>query len=482
MSFAARRLLLMGSMSQQSDVDAHILIGQSNMKGNLSDVANLPSGYTGSKTNVKIWNDTQFESLNSSTNNNQFPASTRDNAFGPEFTYLLDQATLRATNQYCIKYAVGATGLYPGSSTPDWSPGSVGGLYSSMVSAITNANNWARAHGLKLRFKSIFWMQGERDATNATYANAYQTNIDAFFFDNLIPFLQTLDNQVNETTIPILLPRIHNGLALGTYPARDTVRTAEEAFAVANSNVKIIDTDFYPRNADNVHYSDLGYLWLGQNALAKLNGNFVYNEQWTASNPAGITVTNPVDSITVTNGAPALVFAPSHASIINLFVNKAETGFVLNTSGTVAISALMTWSSTTTPVSGHILSLYKDASNYARIGARNTSDGSKFRILIVIGTVQVYNLETSYAQNALVKITFDYATTRVRFWVLPKTSTTNLWEEIDSATVKTYDVAGAGQLKALFSTGDNLSDSGGASCSYRSLFMANSDFTAAFPI
>ncbi len=463
-------------------VDVHILIGQSNMDGR-GAMASLPSGYTGAKTNVQMYNGSAFVSLDSTANNNQYPVLS--NQYGPEFTYLLDYANQTGRDQYCFKLSLGSTGLYPGSSAvtadnptaKDWSP-STGGLYTDLINLITSGTAALRASGKIPVIKSILWMQGERDAGNATWAAAYGTNLTDLFFTNLIPFLQTINATVNSATIPIILPRIANSSGASDLA---TVRAAQLAFTVTYSNAKTFDTDFYPLNVDNIHYGNLGFLWLGHNALSKLNLTYAYNEDFMAANPASITITDAADGVTITNGAPSLIFANAHSGTVAIFANKAETAFgLINSSGIVATSCFMTWNGTGIPVSAHIFSLYKDTTNFVRIQSRNSSVGADYRLIIQIAGVNVYDVNTAIGLSSLVKITYDYSTNAVKFWVLTKTSTTNLW--VQMGTTQTAVLANAGtQLKTLITCTDAAADSGGTAGVYRKISMNNADYSTAFP-
>jgi len=458
---------------QAGTLDFHILAGQSNMKGNKSDVDNLPVRYKGEIAGVQIWNGSSFESLDVSTNNNQFPASTKDGAFGPEITYLVDQAQKTGRTQYVVKYAIGATGLAAGSSDQDWSPQSEE-LYTALTTAISQA---AASVDGTVRIKSIFWMQGERDATNSTYADAYEENLEDFFFDSLIPFLKTIDSTVNENTIPIIVPRLHSSLPSVDYPEADTVRAAQVSFANSHANVRIIDTDYYPLNEDSIHFTDLGYLWLGHNALAKLNGNYILNEQWENANPAIVTVTDPADGVTIASGTsvPGLRISCDHAGISALFANRAEVPI---TEQSVSVSVWMSWNTTASQVTAHSLVLFKDSNNYIRLMARNTSDGANYRLIILQNGSSVYDFNTPHPHGSLVKITYDHETNEIRFWVIERDSSTNEW--VQMGTTQVFDMDGL--VSVTFTAPNNASDNGGASCDYRSLWITENDFETAFPI
>lgn len=463
-----------------SDASLHILIGQSNMHGT-ADMSDLPSAYAGEKSNVKIWNGSSFENLNSTLNNNQYPVP--NDHFGPEFSFLVDRANLTGQVQYCIKIALGSTGLYAGSSlvtgdnpgAKDWSP-STDGLYADLIEALDAAKIVLNNMDIEPRVASILWVQGERDAGNATWAAAYEANLEDLFFDNLIPYIES-EIDITATNIPILIPRLQS---LGGWSEINTIRTAQYNFFAAHSNVYLFDTDIFPLLVDNIHYSFLGYLWIGQNALSKLSGNYELNEDWLAASPASITVTNPADSITITNGPNTLLFSNAHSGTVSVYTNKAETGFVLASSGQVSVMCYMHWSDPTIPVSTHFFSLYKDDNNLARIQSRNTADGNRFRLTIRIAGTFVYDAEVSFNRIALVKITYDYATNEIKFWHMALTSTTNEW--VQMGTTQTLSLATAGQqLKVLFSGSDSAADVGGDTGVYRKLFMQNALFNTAFP-
>lgn len=469
-----------------TNIDLHILIGQSNMEGR-ADMANLPVFYQGALTNVKIWGGSSFANMNSTLNNNQYPSQL--NQFGPEFGYLLPHANRQLTDQYCVKYALGSTGLYPGSSAVtadnpsalDWSP-STGGLYTNLITELTAAKAWLNSNGFAPRIKSILWIQGERDSNNETWANAYAANLEDLFFTNLIPDLSAIDNTVNASTLPVIIHRIHSGFA-STYLS--TVRAAQYTFKSNHTNVYIFDTDFFPlKSGDPSHFDWLGQIYLGQNALALLRQNFALNEDWMASNPTSITVTDPADSITISNGSssPALGFINAHSGTVTIQSNNAIGPAILATSGQVSMMGYFGWVNNSTPQSAHIFSLYKNTTNWVRMQSGNTADGSYFRLIIQIAGVNVYDLNVtagSITSTQLIKITYDYSNSEIKFWYF--STTTGAWVQL--GTTQTYSLATSGeQLYPYWTATDSATHVGGTSSFTRKLFLANSHFSSVFPL
>ena len=218
------------------------IAGQSNALG-WEDMANLQVGYQGTNTNVKMWTGSAYNTINSATNNNQFPVAYKNNKFGAEFSLGYKLATYLGKDVNILKYAKGASKLAADGSALDWST-STNELYLDFKNAITASGN--------VRFKSVLWIQGEQDCLLLADANAYEANLTSFIngirthvgYD--IHFTIVLVNS-NSTTL--------------TY--RTTVRAAQLSVAATLTNISTIDADSFSLQVDNVHYDASGYDSIG---------------------------------------------------------------------------------------------------------------------------------------------------------------------------------------------------------------------------
>lgn len=103
----------------------------------------------------------------------------------------------------------------------------------------------------------FFWVQGETDATDATMAANYQTNLTALF------------NAVRAAYGPIPIVFAQLSSSMGAAHAAD-VRAAQAAVAAAFSNCTMVVTDDVPLGPDNIHYTADGYVALGDRMAAEM--------------------------------------------------------------------------------------------------------------------------------------------------------------------------------------------------------------------
>jgi len=80
--------------------------------------------------------------------------------------------------------------------------------------------------------KSFVWVHGELDSGNTTYADAYYSNLVAFFNKWKTLISDSLNIQITE-----LNPNTYTGTN------RDTIRTAQHNFVANYGNANIIETD-----------------------------------------------------------------------------------------------------------------------------------------------------------------------------------------------------------------------------------------------
>jgi hypothetical protein len=98
----------------------------------------------------------------------------------------------------------------------------------------------------------MFWMQGETDAGNLTAANEYEANLNKL--------INSVRTEFSAPQMRFVIGRIRT--VMGAYNA--TVRTAMENVAAADPLVEWVNTDDLNMNGDNVHYSAIGQVGLGE--------------------------------------------------------------------------------------------------------------------------------------------------------------------------------------------------------------------------
>lgn len=174
-----------------------------------------------------------------------------ENMFGPEIKFGYD-AVLRSNGIPIgiIKSAEGGTSL-----AVDWCKG--GDNYNDLMTQITNAQGTRT-----IVIKALIWVQGERDAVQSDYANAYQFN--------LTQFLSDIRSDLSLPNLPVVICKLHTSLPVGSYPYASTVRAAQVAVATADSYAVAVDTRDISLNVDNIHYDADGCLELGARAATAL--------------------------------------------------------------------------------------------------------------------------------------------------------------------------------------------------------------------
>ena len=240
-------------------VDLNIFSGQSNMGRSVTGemTAGELSTYGGTHDSVMIHNGrvtATFQTMVVGTN------TILDGAgeFGAEAAFYKWMNDYQSKKRYLIKYGVGNTSMYI-----YWKPGGIG--YTALINNVADAIAEIAAAGKYPRLSAFYWMQGENDATNATWAAAYESNLGLFFdtFKNDYDSILALHGFVQRWPFVKVLGKI-NGIDNPIMTERETVRTAQINYcANPSNNAILIDTDDLPLK-DNVHYSAQGQLTLGQ--------------------------------------------------------------------------------------------------------------------------------------------------------------------------------------------------------------------------
>jgi hypothetical protein len=133
---------------------------------------------------------------------------------------------------FIIQRGIASTGLYPGSSAVDWHPDTVGEHFDLLAAQISTDLMDLFTNGREPFIKSFVWVHGELDSGNTTYADAYYSNLVAFFNKWKTLISDSLNIQITE-----LNPNTYTGTN------RDTIRTAQHNFVANYGNANIIETD-----------------------------------------------------------------------------------------------------------------------------------------------------------------------------------------------------------------------------------------------
>jgi hypothetical protein len=155
----------------------------------------------------------------------------------------------------------------------DWGKGITSGnkLYSILMGQIDTAFIELNKKNLSPEITGFFWMQGESDAENESYANNYNANLKKFIND-LRADLKTPD-------MPFIIGRIGSH---SSYAYKDIVRKAQADVCSEMINVRWVDTDDFPLDTDKIHYLADG--------VYRLGGRMA--DSWLALYPNGVDETN----------------------------------------------------------------------------------------------------------------------------------------------------------------------------------------------
>lgn len=161
--------------------------------------------------------------------------------FAVELTLARDLAVARPDVEWRIaKAAIGATSL-----AQTWNPNH------SLPSVFDDVHTWLA--GLDCELAAYIWIQGEKDAAQVSFANAYDTNLA-----NYVTALR-----VRFPGVPFIYGRLHVNSG-ATYTA--TVRAGQEALSA--SDVYLIDQDAATLRSDLTHYTTDSVLTLGHDYAA----------------------------------------------------------------------------------------------------------------------------------------------------------------------------------------------------------------------
>jgi hypothetical protein len=259
---------------------------------------------TGFFTNYTAWGHTPGNAWNAMNPGHYDQVS---NSYGPEFTTARDLANALNETVYVAKYALGGS-LLTGAFIPTWHPDMADptqnpaeyrlSLYHAMVKWAKDALAAARLGEPEVQVAGFFWMQGESDASQLAWAQAYQTN--------LANFIRRIRTDFDNVSLPFVFARISDS-RLMLY--REPVRVAQAAVDAADTNAVMVNTDDLPLSTDNIHYTDAGLLTLGQRfarAWLNLNRPPVLSNSIGASLVLSQTATLN-GSLTATGGAPTQV-------------------------------------------------------------------------------------------------------------------------------------------------------------------------------
>jgi hypothetical protein len=202
LSLVAQTLILPDKSTQTSElfpklgkkVDLFIWAGQSNAQGWKGDATYYPTDVKSQDESIGLYYT--FYGTSSSDGNwitmqkqkGRFP----NGHFGPEVSFSRALKSAKY-NPVIFKYALGSTSIYNNWKTPG-----KGGMYDKMIVELKKAIVQLESKGFKVTVRGLIWIQGESDAENDTYANAYYFSLLSIINDLRM-------NVVKNKKLPIIL-------------------------------------------------------------------------------------------------------------------------------------------------------------------------------------------------------------------------------------------------------------------------------------
>ena len=198
-----------------------------------------------------------------------------------------------------------------------WNAETNGFLFVKLKQSIVDATNKLTTAGYTVNIKGMVWLQGEADAQNQSYTNAYQVNLNNF--------ITAVRLYVSLPQLPIVL--------IGIKMVREdklqwssNVNTINTAFATTAQNDANICFSYHPNwtQYDGVHYDTQGVTNIGidvaDKMLLAISGTTPSNDIWLTNFDGNyiMTINGTTHNITVSNNA----FTFNGAKTINTIVDN----------------------------------------------------------------------------------------------------------------------------------------------------------------
>lgn len=280
--------------AQENTIDVWLIGGQSNAVGYAQGLpqTNDDPRFSEGFDNVLFWGE--YESDISSVLPSDFVPvkagygkaySTNDRRSGAELgiaSSLGDSGTMNAV----IKYAWGATFLYPDTTNAastrygTWTPpsyredhgvggGKIGILYDNFLEVVAEGLDKLEKKGYTPVIRGMWWMQGEAEANNKTYADAYYALLTDLIGDLRSDLTQTTGQDCS--SMPFVIGKIYRNPAYSAMSQIETIRAAQDRAAQTLANVATVDCTGLAQQ-DGWHFTADAQLYLGEQFVQKVNG------------------------------------------------------------------------------------------------------------------------------------------------------------------------------------------------------------------
>ena len=231
--------------TSSNTLDLFVLAGQSNAMGWLGNASSYPPQEPNLLDSSIKLNYEQIGTTSKSDGWQTLGPQQRQNygeIFGPEVTFsrLLKRG---GYNPAIFKYTEGSTSL-----ADDWKAPGQSGHYDTMVTKFNAAVLDLQNQGYTVNIAGFIWIQGEQDATDATDAGNYQSNLNAIISD-----FRT--NVASNSTLEFVL-----GVDEGN-PASNISTIVTAQTNIANGDANIVRSSMVGlEKADSTHLTPAGII------------------------------------------------------------------------------------------------------------------------------------------------------------------------------------------------------------------------------
>jgi len=213
-------------------VDVFFLAGQSNASGRAT------SGYTYDSRDDQVAYHYQTDGGGSFNSDGFTTLSPMTSGYYGSEIAMGRQLVSAGYNPAIIKVSKGGQSLAVGSH---WNPSSTSSssMWGIWKSEVSTALSQIVANGDTPVLRAFFWNQGETDADNETYANAYETN-----FTQLVADVYSELSSYGSADMQFVTALTHSTFGINTpLDYADTVRDAQQDTMNAQSNYHYFDTN-----------------------------------------------------------------------------------------------------------------------------------------------------------------------------------------------------------------------------------------------
>lgn len=253
--------LISANFARAEAIHVFLIAGQSNACGH-GQASELPANLQAPQTDVLYYyRITEMSGIETTT---EPKALFARKGFGPEVTFgrsMADFYKPSGDKVAILEFALGGTNLYS-----DWNSSGVAengkpNLYAHLKTFVAKGmDELKKANpGANVTIDGMLWVQGENDAKKSDrpggvdYSAQYEANLNAFIKDVRKTYGEKL---------PFVLSRLSSGqTAVGDH--LNELRASQEKVAAADPLTKMVDTDSFPLNSDNLHFSAAGQQALG---------------------------------------------------------------------------------------------------------------------------------------------------------------------------------------------------------------------------